>query len=271
VKFGVSTACLFLREYTEDALAVLGRMGVRRAEIFLEGEYEYAPEYAKELRSILDCHGMACTGVHALPTQFEPQLFSSHDRLIRSAEGVYRQVLEAARVLGAEYYVMHGIVKARRGSRINYVSAGERLQKLGRMAAEYGVTLTLENVHWCMLSDPDALETLDPFVDGATLGYTLDVKQAVQSGHTPWRYLERMGKKLRHVHICGTRVREDGSVATCMPEQQPGLMEELLSRLYAQEYDGDVVLEVYNQDYGDYNDLARSCRTLTAMVERNES
>ena len=47
-------------------------------------------------------------------------------------------------------------------------------------------------------------------------------------------------------------------------------MEELLSRLCAQEYDGDVVLEVYNQDYGDYNDLARSCRTLAAMVERNK-
>ena len=187
-----------------------------------------------------------------------------------SAEEAYCRVLEAARVLGAGCYVMHGIVKARRGSRINYEAAGKRLGDLGRMAADHGVLLALENVHWCMLSDPCALEALDPYVDGVTLGYTLDVKQAVQSGYTPWTYLERMGKKLRHVHICGTRVRNDGSIATCMPEEQPGLMEELLSRLCAQEYDGDVVLEVYNQDYGDYNDLARSCRTLAAMVERNK-
>ncbi|QWT55435.1 sugar phosphate isomerase/epimerase [Christensenella sp. MSJ-20] len=270
MRFGVSTACLFLREYTEDALAVLSRMGVLRVEIFLEGEYEYAPEYVRGLRSILDNHGMACAGVHALPTQFEPQLFSRHDRLCRSAEEIYCRVLEAARVLGAGCYVMHGIVKARRGSRINYEAAGKRLGDLGRMAADHGVLLALENVHWCMLSDPCALEALDPYVDGVTLGYTLDVKQAVQSGYTPWTYLERMGKKLRHVHICGTRVRKDGSIATCMPEEQPGLMEELLSRLCAQEYDGDVVLEVYNQDYGDYNDLARSCRTLAAMVERNK-
>ena len=102
-------------------------------------------------------------------------------------------MLEAARVLGAGCYVMHGIVKARRGSRINYEAAGKRLGDLGRMAADHGVLLALENVHWCMLSDPCALEALDPYVDGVTLGYTLDVKQAVQSGYTPWTYLERMG------------------------------------------------------------------------------
>ncbi|MBE5781263.1 MAG: sugar phosphate isomerase/epimerase [Clostridiales bacterium] len=266
MKFAVSTASLFGRDYTEDALLRIADMGYRRAEVFLEGNMEYDLGFIETLKAIQDEKGMEITSVHPLTTQYEPQLFSSHIRAYTPAERDYRLVLEGAKRLSAPYYVMHGPMKLKRGAKANFAALGPQLQRLGDIAKEYGVMLTIENVHWCMVSDLACLKGIDPYVDGKTVGYTFDYKQAVQAGEDPVEYLKIMGDKLKHVHICGA-VLDGDEVRTCMPHGDKAQMQRLFKQLKAMDYTGTVVLEVYSRNYRDYDELKLGCDAIAAMVE----
>ena len=48
---GISTASLFLRKTTEDALEFLGKNGVSVAEVFLESYCEYNKEFGQLLNN----------------------------------------------------------------------------------------------------------------------------------------------------------------------------------------------------------------------------
>ena len=50
MKVGISTASLFGRYYTEDALEKLNELGVDVAEVFLESYSEYTKKFGKILK-----------------------------------------------------------------------------------------------------------------------------------------------------------------------------------------------------------------------------
>ncbi|MDL2225533.1 sugar phosphate isomerase/epimerase [Eubacteriales bacterium OttesenSCG-928-M02] len=269
-KVGCSTASLFKRYKTEDAITTMKELGVDVAEVFLGGYYEYTPVFAELLRRRLMENDMVCSSIHSLSTQFEPRLFSTRAELSRRAEEIYRRVLEAGRRLGAKYYVMHGPVRVNMGSRLNGEYVGPRVQRLGSIAWEYGITLTMENVHWCLVSSPREVETLNPYVDGETVGYTFDYKQAMQSGHDPLLYLEAMGDKLKNVHMCGAVKGADGVIQTGLPDPNaPGLIA-VKEKLREMNYDGPIVLEVYERDYGEVEELRECMAGLNSLFYGND-
>ena len=103
---GISTASLFFRKTTEDALKFLNENNVSTAEVFLESYCEYDVEFGKLLKSVQG--KTKVHSVHTLTTQFEPQLYSINERAQRDSFVLLDKTMNAARQVGAKYYTFHG-------------------------------------------------------------------------------------------------------------------------------------------------------------------
>ena len=78
MQVGISTATLFNRKPTEQALEFFAQNNIQCAEVFLESYCEYNNEFGKLLankKGEVKVHS-----VHTLTTQFEPQLYSINER-----------------------------------------------------------------------------------------------------------------------------------------------------------------------------------------------
>ena len=92
MKIGISTASLFGRFHSEDALKFLSDNRVETAEIFLESYSEYNAEFGKILKAVKG--ETEVNSVHVLTTQYEPQLYSYNDRAMEDSfkllEGIHK-------------------------------------------------------------------------------------------------------------------------------------------------------------------------------------
>ena len=80
---GISTASLFGRFNTEDALSFLNKHKVATAEVFLESFCEYNREFGELLfkrKGETEVHS-----VHTLTTQFESTLYSLNERAVKDS------------------------------------------------------------------------------------------------------------------------------------------------------------------------------------------
>ncbi len=256
----MSTACFFNRLYNEDAIVRIGRFGIREAEIFFSARMEYTKEYISELKRVCDGEGVKVVSVHALPTHFEPQLFSRHGRQQAEAMEIFEAVLNAAHSLGAGVYVFHGPIhlKVARKPNINFKRVGERLTALCERAGEFGVALCYETVHWCWYSTPSFAKQLLRHTGTGNLYFTLDMKQAAQSGYPPAEYIEGMGGRLKHVHVCDYRIDPEKGVTPCLPFTGESDWQGLKASLLNANFDGHIMMEVYANNYKSYAQLARS-------------
>ena len=89
MRVGISTASLFNRVPTESAFDVLRQMRVDTTEVFLNTFSEYEKPFADALvarKGTINVHS-----VHALSTQFEPQLFTTNARVQAHAENIFKK------------------------------------------------------------------------------------------------------------------------------------------------------------------------------------
>ena len=124
MKTGISTASLFGRMNTEDALAFLSDNKVETAEVFLESFCEYNAEYGRVLKGVnknTEIHS-----VHVLTTQYEPQLYSIGDRAREDSFKILDSAMAAAEEFGAKYYTFHGIARYKKTP---YVLDYDRIDK----------------------------------------------------------------------------------------------------------------------------------------------
>ena len=84
----MSTACFFCRLYNEEAVKKMAELGVRDIEIFFSALSEYEKPFTDEIRHITQGEDIHIRSVHALCTQFEPQLFSAHQRQYEDRKSV---------------------------------------------------------------------------------------------------------------------------------------------------------------------------------------
>ncbi len=248
---GISTASMFGAGLLEENLQELGAHGVHHAEVFLNTFSEYDKSYAKKLRQIADDYGMFIHSVHPHGVQFEPQMFYGYERTALDAFRAFERVLAAAEILGAGVYVFHGgmFYKPAMHHHYHFERIGHVLEKAINLASQYGVRIAYENVHWCWFDSPEFGQQLVEHVHNQQLAFTLDVKQAMQSGVDPLAYLEIMKGRLANVHICDFVRTGDGSLHTCLPFQGEMDFAALRKALFAAKYQGPVMLEVYRQDY----------------------
>ena len=257
MKTGMSTACFFCRLYNEDAVREMADLGIKDIEIFFSAMMEYKKEFTDEINRICDGEGMRVRSIHALCTQFEPQLFSAHQRQREEALDTYRRVTDAAQQLRADIYVFHGAMNVKRAKTfcVNYEWAGECVTVLADEAKERGVRLAYENVHWCWYQQPGFARELLKYVGSDNLYFTLDIKQAAQSGFEVSEFIGDMNGRLAHIHLCDYRKDNEKGIIPCLPFEGEMDWQGMRKQLKQMNYDGMLMLEVYPSDYDTYEDL----------------
>ncbi|MDO4565076.1 MAG: sugar phosphate isomerase/epimerase [Clostridia bacterium] len=265
MELGISTACFFHKQHTEDSLISLGRMGVKTVEIFLNSFSEYEPGFVKLLRARLEDNGLSAYSVHPLSSQFESQLFSIHERQKGDAIAIYQRVLDAAAFLNARCYVMHGPAHLS-GAAKNLESKRviDNLAALVELARERGLCLALENVSWCIYHEPEYGAMLKKELSHRGLKYVLDIKQAVRANTNPFDYIEAVGEDLVNVHLCDYRLL-NGKPKLMMPASGEFDFKRLKIALMERGYEGPLFIEVYSDMYDGLNELESSYLQLSEL------
>ena len=264
MQFGMSTACLFPDQFIEDAIDVIGGMGIGTIEVFFSCLTEYEPAFVAELKRRALSQGVKVYSIHAFSLQFEPQLFTRHERARREAEDIYRRVLEAGAALDAGIYVFHGPVNLKRLPLccLDYDDIAQRTDVLADMAAEFGIRFAWENVHYCWYERPDFARELLQRVRTGNLCFTLDVKQAAQAGFEPADFIADTAGRLVNIHLCDY-VRSDAGVVPRLPFSGDMDYAAFKRALTEAGYDAGMMLEVYRHNYRDHGELAANFARMT--------
>lgn len=199
MKTGISTASLYGKMYTEDALDFFNKNGIVNCEVFLSSYSEYEEGFGKilkEKQGNVNVHS-----IHTLNSQFEGQLFSKSLRQYEDAKKIFTSCIKIGQRLGAKIYVLHGPQQMKYTKYVtNYQFFGERTSELAQIAKKHDMLLTWENVHWTHYNHPDFMKNLRPFLK-EEIGCTLDIKQAKQSDTPVDKYIIDMQGKIKNVHI----------------------------------------------------------------------
>ncbi len=264
MRLGISTASFFNRVQTESTFDILRRMRVDTTEVFLNTFSEYEKPFIDALiprRGNIRVHS-----VHALGTQFEPQLFNANVRVRGDAELLFRKMCYAGFCLGAKFYTFHGPTRLKKRDNVfDYAKLGNRMNQLIEIAQSYGMMISYENVYWAYGSFPDFFRKL--LAQCPRLYATLDVKQAVLSGYDPLKYFDAMGDRVSTVHLCDV----DKSGETALPGQGKINFEKILREVDRRAANAAVLIEAYSQDYDDVNQLLDSYRYIEQVVEKIKS
>lgn len=268
MEIGLSTASYFGKLPIEDAVTDIGRHGVRVAELFLNSFSEYEPDFVAMLARRARAANLSVYSVHPMGIQFETLLFSSHVRQRGDSFQIYERVLQAMQVLGATHYVMHGAANLSGvPGTISYQRLAPVFTDLIDMANAYGVTLTLENVSWCLFNRPEVGLRLRDAIGSGKLKFTLDVKQALRMGLSPLDFIETIGDDIANLHLCDADAHTDGALVMRMPGYGCVDFAAIRDALRAHGYAGPACIEVYGNMYEDtailYESLDRMRRVFT--------
>lgn len=261
MRTGISTASLFGRFNTEDALPILSENGVNSAEVFLESFCEYNKEFGEFLsarKGDVDIHS-----VHTLTTQFESTLYSQNERAKKDSFALLESTMQAAHAMGAKFYTFHGLARVKRTPYvIDFTRCGEITQRIIDVCAKYGLTLAYENVHWAYYNYIGFFSELRKRTSG--LKGTLDIKQARQSNIDYHEFIEEMGGDIATVHLSDI----DISGKMCLPGRGVTDFSEIFKRLRDKGFDGALLIEVYKNDFADIKELFESLAFITNLAEK---
>ena len=198
--------------------------------------------------------------VHVATLTFETELFSGFDRAYADAERTFANVLGIAKMLGANYYTMHGRARIKKGGDYDkFFKNGKNLEKLCNFASYYDVRICLENVPWALYNRVGYFKEVKKFAP--SLCATLDVKQARLSGQSYADYVAEMGESLKTVHL--SDVDENGKIR--LPGKGTFDFEDLFKRLKDVGFDGGMLIEVYKDDFKDDLEIVESLEYLNEL------
>ena len=252
MKTGISTASLFLRQETEQAIATIKKMGADCVEVFYQTFYEYRPEFSEKI----DAKGIDVGSVHVIPFHIEQSLFNPSRRVRGDAFYWLDQVMRSAQILGCKAYSFHG----RTAKQTNVDEVADYLRDAVEFCARYGVNLCLENVSWCIYNKPKIFSRFKERIP--QLSGVFDIKQAFRSGYPYKDYIKDMEGSISHVHL--SDIDRDGNM--CLPGRGTYNFKEILTRLKDAGFDGNVIIEVYNENYSDIKELKTSLDYLNEIV-----
>lgn len=258
---GISTASLFGRFFTEQAVAELDKAGVKTAEVFLETYGEYSPKFGKIIKKEKD--GMDIHSVHVLTTQYEPQLYSLNERAKEDSFKLLEGAMRAAQIMGAKYYTFHGGARFKKTPLVlDMDKVGRETQEVSDICVKHGVSLAYENVHWGYYNYIGFFSELKKRVPN--LKGTFDIKQARQSGISYKEFISEMGEAIVTAHI--SDINENGKM--CLPGKGITDFKEVFSRLKDVGFDGAILIECYKSDYDKMKELYESLDFITETAEK---
>lgn len=257
---GISTASLFGRFYSEDALSLFNEKGVTTAEVFLESFCEYNREFGEFLATRKG--NTKIHSVHTLTTQFESTLYSLNERAQKDSFTLLDKTMQAAKALNAKYYTFHGLARVKRTPYvIDFERTGAITQRIIDVCAKYGVTLAYENVHWAYYNYIGFFSELKKRT--AKLKGTFDIKQARQSGVDYREFIDEMGEDIVTAHLSDI----DANGKMCLPGRGVTDFKEVFTRLRDKGFDGALLLEVYKNDFKELNELFDSLSYITDLAK----
>ena len=261
MEIGISTASLFLRKTTEEALYYLSQKNIPVVEVFFSTYREYNTTFAKEL---LEKKGsVKVHSIHTLTTQFEPQLYSVNERAKEDSFDILNGVLDAGKVIGASNYTFHGVARyTKTPMKVNYERIASITQRIVDECQKRDITLCYENVHWGIYNYIGFFKEMKSRVP--LLKATLDLKQADQSGIPVKEYIEDMSGNIQTVHI--TDKDENGKL--CLPGKGITDYVELFKTLKDNGFNQSAIIEVYNENYDSYEELIKSYEYLSEIKEK---
>ena len=258
MEIGVSTAC-FYPTPTEGIPKILKEIGISKAEVFLNSCSEYEEDYCKILREELDENGIEVVSVHAFVSMHEPFLFEEYKRRRDDALFLYKKVIHAAKILGAKYHTFHGARYEFFKDKIpDYEDFGKQISNLADIAGEDGIKLAWENVSWCVTRSPEFIKKVLPCIESEHFGFTLDLKQALRADFKYLEFLEIFKEKLLNVHLSDC----DEFLDCKLPGTGNRDFAEIVRNLKSTGYDGDLIIEVYNNAFGEPFEVKQSAEFL---------
>lgn len=254
MKVGISTASMFLKQETEDAVQTIKALGADCVEVFLQTFYEYRPEFAKSFKDSLD--GLEVSSVHVNTHHIEHSLFNKSRRVRGDAFYWLDQVMRSCQLLNCRAYTFHGQYDN------SDKDVTEHIARAVEFCLRYGVSLCLENVCWSTYHKPKIFSQLKK--DVPDLCGVFDIKQAVRSGYPYKDYIDDMKGSISHVHL--SDIDKNGKM--CLPGKGVYNFKKILTQLKETGFDGNVIIEVYPTDYEDFDELKRSLEYLKEIVAK---
>ncbi|MCB2353458.1 sugar phosphate isomerase/epimerase family protein [Clostridium estertheticum] len=248
---GLSSACFYPKLNTEDSIQTMKELGFNFGEIFLNTHCEYKEDFIRVLLEKKELYEFNVNSVHAFSASFEPYLFDKYDRRRKDVLEQFKEVVKAAKILGASCYTFHGMRYAD-FNELDTEFIVDIYNELSYIALEAGIKLAQENVSWCMSSDLKFLTLLSQKCK-YPIYFTLDLKQACKANIPIEKYIEVMGSNIVNLHI---NDRDDNS--PCLLPGKGNLdYDDIARNLKNVNYSGKGIIEVYSNNFSSYEELTK--------------
>lgn len=256
---GISTAC-FYPEYVENAVLFLAENGARNIEIFINSDCELKKDFICDIKKKIDDFGIKVASLHPFTCGIEPMMFfTPYERRFYDILDYYKKYFNAMNILGGKIFVFHGNKPQNYFEDERYF---ERFAKLFETGREFGITVAQENVERCVSGKLSFLKKMADYL-GDAANFVLDVKQTVRSGENVFDYLNELGSKIIHVHYS-----ENGRRGDCLPFGTGDFdRSAFLKKLKELNFHGSVILELYRENYSDYDFLIKNYFELQEAVK----
>ena len=258
MNLGISTSCYYPLE-TELALREVGKTGAKHTEIFFNAECELKDSFVDILEDIQQSYGIKVDSVHAANSFAEPaMIFSNYDRRFYESIDKFARYSEVAARLGAKYIILHG---GKPNGLLEDEEYCERYMALKGATLKNGVTVLQENVVNFRAGNVEFLRAMKEIL-GDDAEFCFDIKQCVRSGYSPIEIIDEFSDNIRHYHISDHSVSSD-----CLLPLNGGFdFENFFKILKAKGYNGSLIIEVYNNAYKNYSQIADSYRNLLKLL-----
>ena len=235
-RIGLSTASVY-PESTAHGFSYAAALGYDAVEVMVG--MDLLSQQASVIRQLSEHHAVPVCAVHAPCLLFTARVWGTEPwgKLTRSAE--------MAAAVGAEVVVVHPPLRWQRDYAADFVTG------LARLEAETKIAFAVENMYPWRATDRRGLQMYLPGWDPSREDYahaTLDLSHAAVSRSDPVAMAERLGDRLRHLHLA------DGSGSAKDEHLVPGrgttAAGELLGWLAGRGFGGDIVVEINTRRTG---------------------
>lgn len=256
---GVSSSCLYPLSPLES-LEILGKLGVKTSEVFINSPSELTLEYAKKLNNLKEEYGINILSLHPFTSFAETvMLFSEYKRRFTDMLEYYKYIFEVTAALGAEITVIHG---SKLPGKIPHEEYFERFGMMVEEGKKSGITVAQENVNNHFSESPEFMKTMRAYL-GDNFKMVFDVKQAVRAGFEPLGFAKEFANEIVHVHLSDHKEGFD-----CLPPSE-GIFDfgKLFEIMKAADYNGSYVVELYRHNYGEPAELVKSMQYLEQVYK----
>jgi len=212
VEIAVSSGAFYPHVATENTPQAAAALGIRTMEVMLQTQGEYQPAFIAKLAANAHEAGVRIHSVHTMENLH--RLVSPYPRRVHEGRELFQQGIDAAVRLGAKVIVWHGPQREEVATEAQWEHFLAVTRELAQACGRAGITLGLENVSRCALSQVRQIvsfaKRLEEIGTPQEIGFVFDPFQAAEAGANPFMVLAAMGNRIVDVHISDYREDDPG-------------------------------------------------------------